>query len=142
MTRKAKHTLFFEESYDFDMFGICCHQSDYRLVWAINERLELKLSKAPEAFMVSGKNGEVASAHSFYEWFDEELNLSYYLIKNKALQYLLIPEKAQVDYFLIVKDKGQIDVDDFLTKIKEISSVLTVILIDPLELKSRSKLVF
>tara|TARA_B100000508_G_scaffold137355_1_gene131549 strand:- start:61620 stop:62039 length:420 start_codon:yes stop_codon:yes gene_type:complete len=138
----AKHTLQLEDDFNFDLIGLCSHQSDYRVCWALNEHLDLHMSKSLEPFMVSGKKGEIVSAHSFYEWFDETNAIEYFLIKNKHNSHYLIPEKSQIDYFLVIREAGIIEIDDFLTKVREISSILTAFIFDPSELKSSSKLIF
>lgn len=138
----AKHTLQLEDDFNFDLIGLCSHQSDYRVCWSINEHLGLHLSKSLEPFMVSGKKGEVISSHSFFEWYDENDDVEYFLIKNKYNTQFLIPEKSQIDYFLVIREAGIVEVDDFLTKIKEISGILTAFIFDPGELKSGSKLIF
>ncbi len=138
----AKHTLQLEDDFNFDLIGLCSHQSDYRVCWSVNEHLGLHLSKSLEPFMVSGKKGEVISSHSLYEWYDENNTVEYFLIKNKYNTQFLIPEKSQIDYFLVIREAGIVDVDDFLTKIKEISSILTAFIYEPGDLKSGSKLIF
>jgi len=138
----AKHTLQLEDDFNFDLIGLCSHQSDYRVCWSVNEHLGLHLSKSLEPFMVSGKKGEVVSSHSLYEWYDENNAVEYFLIKNKYNTQFLIPEKSQIDYFLVIREAGIVDVDDFLTKVKEISSILTAFIFEPGDLKSGSKLIF
>lgn len=138
----AKHTLQLEDDFNFDLIGLCSHQSDYRVCWALNEHLGLHMCKSLEPFMVSGRKGEVVSSHSFYEWYDEDNAVEFFLIKNKHNTKFLIPEKSQIDYFLVIRETGAIEVDDFLTKIKEISSILTAFIFEPGELKSSSKLIF
>jgi len=138
----AKFTLSIEDDFEFDLFGFCSHYTDYRACWAINESLDLKLVKSNESFMVSGKKGDVISAHSFYEWFDEDNLITYYLIKNKDGVHHLIPERAQIDYFLIVKESGVIDSEEFLTRLKNTPGVLTAFCYDPFDLKSAKHLIF
>ena len=138
----AKHALQLEDDFNFDLIGLCSHQSDYRVCWSVNEHLGLHLSKSLEPFMVSGKKGEVVSSHSLYEWYDENNAVEYFLIKNKYNTQFLIPEKSQIDYFLVIREAGIVDVDDFLTKVKEISSILTAFIFEPGDLKSGSKLIF
>lgn len=142
MPKQSKHTLTWDDEIDYDLIGICCHQKDYRLCWAINAHLGFMLSKSDEDFMVSGKKGEILSSHSFYEWFDEVNHLNYYLIKNKASTTYLIPEKAQIDYFLVIQDAGVVELDVLLTQLKEISSILTALIIDPVTLPSKNRLIF
>lgn len=138
----AKYTLSLEDDFDFDLIGICSPKNDYRVCWSINEKLNLRLQKSLEPFMVSGKKGNITSSHSLYEWEDEENFLSYYLIQNKSQGKFLIPEKAQIDYFLVIKESGVVDVKEQIRQLQEIVSITTVIDFDPNELKSASKLIF
>jgi hypothetical protein len=95
-----------------------------------------------EPFMVSGKKGDVVSSHSLYEWLDEEGGVEYYLIQNKNNGNFLIPEKRQIDYFLVIKESGMVDLAHFLSKIKELQNVLAAFIFDPNELKSANKFIF
>jgi hypothetical protein len=138
----AKFTLSIEDDFDFDLFGFCSHYTDYRACWALNEALGLKLVKSDESFMVSGKKGDIISAHSFYEWFDEDNLVSYYLIKNKNGIHLLVPELSQIDYFLAIKESGSVEIDPFLAQLKKTPGVLTALHYDPFDLKSAKNFVF
>lgn len=138
----AKHLLTLESDYDYDLIGICCHHSDYRLCWSLNEALNLNLKKADEDFAVSNKKGLTVSRHSFYEYLDEVENTEYYLIKNKSEGKYLMPEKQQIDYFLVIRENVSVDIDDLVTQMKTISTILTAVIFDPEELKSADKLIF
>ena len=138
----AKYTLSLEEDYNFDLIGLCSHQGDYRVCWSINEQIGLRLKKSIEPFMVSGKKGGVISSHSLYECEDEFDNVQYHLIQNKGNGKYLVPEKAQIDYFLVVREAGIIDVDELLEKLKQIPNILTAFIFDPYELKSANKFIF
>lgn len=138
----AKYTLDIENDFNFDLFGICSHEGDYRLCWSINAQMGLRLEKSIEPYMVSGKKGNIISSHSFYEWKDEEERVSYYLIKNKNEGKYLIPEKAQIDYFLVIIESGVKDADKFLNELKSLNCVLTAFSFDPYELKSANRILF
>lgn len=138
----AKYTLSIEDDFDFDLFGFCSHYTDYRACWALNEALDLKLVKSDESFMVSGKKGDIISSHSFYEWFDDENLVNYYLIKNKNGIHFLVPELSQIDYFFAVKEAGYVQIETFLNKLKQTPGILTAFHYDPFELKSAKHLVF
>ena len=138
----AKYTLKLDEDYDFDLIGLCSYLGDYRVCWLINKKLGLKLTKSLEPFMVSGKRGEILSGHSFYEWHNEEENVSYYLLKNKEVSKYLIPEKSQIDFFLIIKEQGIVDVPSVIEKLKEIQGILLVMDFDPNTLNSAERLAF
>ena len=137
----AKHKLFLEEDYAFELIGICSSHPDYRLCWGINKALAIALNKAEDYSVYGKKSGE--HLHSFYEYYDEEEHIEYYLLKNVSNNYqYLVPEKDQVDYFLILKNNYVKDINDTLIQLKSIDSILTAFIFDPSELKSRGNLIF
>lgn len=137
----AKHKLLFDEEYDFQLIGVCSSHSDYRLTWGINGSLGIQLTKSDDYSVIEKKDGE--HLHSFYEYYDEEAHVEYYLIKNLSNNFQrLVPEKDQVDYFLIIKNNFVLDINDILARLKDIESILTAFIFDPNELKSKSNLVF
>ena len=52
MTKIKKHIIEVETDYEYEMIGICSHHSDYRIVWEINDKLELQFFKKPDLFKV------------------------------------------------------------------------------------------
>ena len=87
------------------------------------------------------KEGE--QSHSFYTFYDELDHIEYYLVKNASRNYKkLIPEKNQIDYFLIIKNNYTREINDILTSLKRIESILTAFVFDPETLKSKDNLVF
>ncbi|WP_107037164.1 IPExxxVDY family protein [Brumimicrobium mesophilum] len=138
----TKYTLNLEDDFNFDLIGLCSHQGDYRVCWSINEKIGLQLKKSREPFMVSGKKGVINSSHSLYEWEDKKESVFYYLIQNKNNGNFLVPEKSQIDFFLVMQEAGVANIDNLLTQLKEIPSILTAISFDPYDLKSASKFIF
>lgn len=137
----AKHKLLFEDEYDFELIGICSSHSDYRLCWGINQVLNIALTKGEEFSVLEKKHGE--HLHSFYEYYDEEEHIEYYLIKNLSNNFQrLIPEKDQIDYFLIIKNNFVREINEILMQLKENESILTAFVFNPEELKSRANLQF
>ena len=47
-----KYHLESDYEYDFSLFGICSHEKDYRLCWAINSSLNISLYKTRETIDV------------------------------------------------------------------------------------------
>lgn len=137
-----KYKLGITIDYDYDLVGLVCHQSDYRIGWALNEQLGLQLSKSEKSYAVYEKKGKIVSSHSLYEWQDDCSDLHYFLIKNKDKIHYLIPEKKQIDYFLAIQSAGIVDLAKLLQEIKKIPAVLTAYIFDPQELKSADRLVF
>lgn len=142
MAKQKKHTLTFEQTFDFDMIGICSHHSDYRLAWGINQCLTIQLSRCEENYIVTNKKGEAVSSHSMYEFADEENRLDYFLVKNKMHGNYLIPEKPSIDFFLFLCDNIAIDIDQLTKQLKVVSSILGVYPFEPEEISSAEYLVF
>jgi hypothetical protein len=142
MSKSKKHILSLDNDYEYEMIGICSHHNDYRLVWGINDVLELHLSKAHEDFIVVNKKGTFLSQHSLYEYKDEDNLLEYYLIKNKHFGKFLIHEKPTIDYFLFIYGIDYEDLESISQKLKQLQSVLAIFSLDPMEIESTENLVF
>jgi len=138
----AKLTLDIEYEYDFHLFGISCHEKDYRLSWAINISLNLELAKTTDLQIDSKKYTEPLN-YSMFKFENEQQHSQYYLISNRCLPSPLVAEQKQIDFFLMIK--GYLTRDDInilLKKIKDTPTVLTAFEIDPNKLKSKENLLF
>ena len=142
MIKPKKHILTFDQTYDFEMIGICSHHNDYRLAWGLNEKINIQLIKVIEDYVVASKKGFKLSSHSMYEFKDPENLIEYYLIQNKNQGKFLIPEKPSVDYFLFLFENHEWDVEDLVSELREIPSILGVFIFDPEEFDSTENLVF
>lgn len=142
MGKQKRHVLSLEAEIDFELIGICSHHSDYRLAWGLNQGLRLNLAKNDELFVITNKKGQPVSEHSYYEWYDEENQVDYYLIRNKSEGKFLIPEKSQIDYFLFLRNNVLLDPEEVLEDVKKITSVMAAYLFDPADLPSAEQIVF
>lgn len=142
MIKPKKHILTFDQTYDFEMIGICSHHNDYRLAWGLNEKIDIQLIKVDEDYVVASKKGVKLSNHSIYEFKDHENLIEYYLIKNKNQGKFLIPEKPSIDYFLFLFENHEWDVEDLVAELREIPSILGVFIFNPEEFDSTENLVF
>lgn len=137
----AKLKLELDDDYDFDLIGICSSFTDYRLCWGINQSLSIRLERSEDYSVENKKDGE--SFFSFYEYFNESTEEDYFLIKNQSYTYKkLIPEQDKIDYFLIIKNNYETNIDDLVTKLKALDSVLTAFSFNVEDLKSKSNLIF
>jgi hypothetical protein len=142
MGKQRKYTLSVDYEYNYEMIGICSHHNDYRLVWGINNVLDLSLEKADEDFIVVNKKGQNLSNHSLYEFKDFENLIEYYLIKNKHEGKFLIPEKQNIDYFLFLCENHLGNLEQIIKNLKSVSSVLAVFNFNPEEFVSTENLIF
>lgn len=142
MAKPKKHTLTFEQVFNFDMIGISSHHSDYRLAWGINQTLRIQLTKCEEEYVITNRKGEVVSTHSMYEYEDLDNRLDYVMVKNKCQGNFLIPEKPSMDFFLFLCDNCAVDIEILTQDLKSVASILGVFPFDPEEISSAENLVF
>jgi hypothetical protein len=137
-----KHLLEIEYDFDFVLIGISSHEKDYRICWALNNKLDIELTKT-DALEIKDKKQEEASSFSLFVCERPDEFMEYMIIANRSEKGLLIPEQKQMDYFFVIK--GEIEdeaVQEMIHKIKEINFVLTAMRIDPSVLKSKQNLIF
>ncbi len=142
MSKKKKHTLDFEVDYDYDMIGICSPNNDYRIVWAMNELLNIRLEKSVEFFIIVNQKGEKKSEHPFYQFSDEENFLELFFIKNKFEGKYLIPENKQIDYFFFLLHNQLYKLPDLITKLKTITTIHGAYEFDPTDFASTELIIF
>ncbi len=138
-----KYLLDNDYEYDFNLFGICCHEKDYRLCWAINTNLNLSLSKINETIdVVFSKKEKNIGTFTVFKHLEKEYEEGLFLISNKSLYGCLVPEKNHIDYFLMIKNSFKQDSNQIMSKINAIPFVLTTQEIDVNMLKSKENLIF
>lgn len=142
MSKQKRHVLSLETSVDFELIGICSHHSDYRLAWGINKILELELTKSEEPFVIQSRKGTIVSQHSFHVFIDEVDHVEWYLIKNKSEGKFLIPEKNQIDYFLILRENILHELDELVEKIRESNSVMAAYVFEASSIPSAELIIF
>ncbi len=137
-----KHLLEIEYDFDFVLIGISSHEKDYRICWALNNKLGLELIKT-DALEIKDKKQDEPSSFSLFVCERPDEFMEYLIIANRSEKGMLIPEQKQMDYFFVIK--GEIEeekIQEFINKIKEINFVLTTVRIDPSVLKSKQNLIF
>ncbi len=138
----TKFQLDVEYDYDFDLIGISCHSRDYRLCWALNQQLGTALAKREEDIDHKPRRQNEVSAHSFYEYQDEDDRVEYFLLANKSGSSMLVPEQKQADYLLLLRNNYVVEIAELIARIKAIDIVLTAFRIEVDTLKSKENLIF
>ena len=99
----------------YTLFGISCHLKDFRLSFLLNKALEIELVKMDDF-------GEF----SFYFFRDEDRFSAYYLIGNRGLESVLLPELKQTDFLLLLEGPvKKIQKDRLIEQTRGIPNVLT-----------------
>ena len=135
----GKHLLDMDFDFDFDLIGICSNYKDYKFVWGINQSLNIQLVRAPKDHVIS-PNG-FRSIHTIYRYYCEHTHISYELLANKGTQEYLVPEKRQIDFFLILYDNIIINLPDVVRKLRTLTFVSTAMEIEVDSLKNKENLI-
>ena len=129
--------------YDFDLLGICCHEKDYRICWALNNALNISLEKSSEDIeFIFHKKSKQNACFPLFIFESEKDHAIYHLIGNKSDINLLVPEKKHIDFFFMVKSSEYLNISEILAKIRSIKFVLTAHLVDVNQLNSKEHLIF
>jgi hypothetical protein len=142
VSKPKKHILTLDQDQvlDFELIGICSHHNDYRLAWAINDKLGIHLEKCEQDYCVM-KKGEIQSTHSTYHSKDPENRVEFFLLKNKSMGKFLIPEKPSVDYFLFLFENHVVVAEELLETLRETPSILAAYSFDPYEIDSAAQII-
>jgi hypothetical protein len=149
-----KQLLAVEYDFDFHLIGMCCVSKDYRICYEINNKLGLILKKVDDivfgsVFKKSGKDPELIPEeeghgvrYSVYVHRHPQTGLIYNVVANKSEGNVLIPEKKECDYFLMITGEAhEKEKREALAKIKSIPMILTAFEIDPNKLRSKDHLI-
>jgi len=98
MAKKLQLSADFQDGYL--LYALVSPLVDYRISYFINQKTGMQLKKYED--MPYRVSEEKTASFSWYYYFDEALNTSYYLIASKSKGGFLIPELKQVDYFLLI----------------------------------------
>lgn len=137
----AKQILELEYDFDFLLIGIACHAPDYRLAWALNKTFEFDLERKNDIDLKLDKSTQ--GFFSFFNFNDDESHTTVNLISNRCSGGYLIPELKQMDYFLQYWGPySDEEFEAFNLELRNLSFVLTSLVLNPLELKSKHNLLF
>jgi hypothetical protein len=87
---------------DFTLIGIVSHQRDYRLIWSINEKMNLHLVKMNDLKIFQDKRND-SNIFSFYYYDSPQTFKTYFFISNMGEKGPLFPEHKQTNFFLLIK---------------------------------------
>lgn len=136
---------------DFELIHIYCHQKDYRLCFALNERFKCEFARIRD--FAEEEDKPHLPTYSRFMYQDEVTHKEYFVISNQPLvrelvtkegdlfpteqPALLIPELPRVDYFFLLYGQFEEDeleeIEDQLNLIPAINAAKRV---DPRSLKA------
>ena len=120
---KTVHIIDDEIKLDTTVLAVNSHVKGYNLCWHINKKLCINFIKK-EIF--TGENKESLSA------FEAEYeNKKITLVNNRSKKGVLVPEKKNVDFFIIVEPEIlNAAKEEFISKLREISKILLIFEVD------------
>lgn len=120
---KTVHTIDDEIKLDMTVLAVNSHIKGYSLCWHINKKLCINFIKK-EIFI--GENKESLSAFEV-----EYENKKITLVNNRSKKGVLVPEKKNVDFFIIVEPEIlNAAKEEFISKLHEISKILLIFEVD------------
>jgi len=137
----SKLLLELEYDFDFTLYGVSSHVANYRLAWGMNQLFDLDLERVDDIDLSFGSSKK--GNFSLYKFEDEESYSTLHLMSNRCSLGYLIPELKQMDYFIQYwGPMSNTELDQFKNELRNSPSVLAVIDIDTMALKSRNNLLF
>jgi hypothetical protein len=136
--KKLLHVVF---DYDFELFGITTPAKPFKLAWAINRALDVRLVK--KADLIVTDDHEKAFCQHVYQTHVSTLRL----IRNKPLETaptaaLLVPELPHLDYFLYRRGVDMLDSKRLQEVLRLIPSVELVSFLPLAALKNKDLFIF
>jgi hypothetical protein len=128
--KKKIHKLPLKVEFNYSLIGISSHENDYRLSWAINQNLNLKLSQDSN-LLVSIKNTEIIQRFSVFSSIEN--GIKYELISCLSEQGYLFKKLKNIDYIMKISgDSKQLFLNRITHKLNKIDIVITSFLINDL----------
>ncbi|ARS34080.1 IPExxxVDY family protein [Pontibacter actiniarum] len=139
------HRLHMEYDYSFDLYGLVSSVRDYKLAWALNKLLHLRLTRQQDlCYDLFGKDRLLIAN---YQYITEHSEVR--LFRNRALgsstlkKPFLLPDIKEYDYVLqITGAMQQLYPQELLNKLLRVPLVQYVKQFDPLTLKFKENLIF
>lgn len=124
MAKKLK--LVSSSDMDYSLIGIASHLKDYRLIWLLNEILDLRFVKMTDLRAFNDKLNEMLT-YPLYYFEQPDSFKSWYFFGNYNEKAFLIQEHKQTHFFILVK--GSLSAE-FLSEInlsvRKVKNILAV----------------
>jgi hypothetical protein len=133
------HLLDVAYDYDFMLFGLSCHERDYRLCWFLNNELGIQLEWSGTIKMAL-KEG--SASHTIYRFVNTETEAIISLVSNRSEGSILVPEWRQVDFLFKVDNGSEWDAEEVKEAFQKIDIIRTSFQLDVAGIKNKENLIF
>lgn len=124
MGKTKKYTLELDFEVDFDVFGLSTPFADYRLAWALNDKLDFKFEKSSELISIFDRKTKQMKSFQRFSFIDEENLNQIFLLKNKQGNQMVTANHSMMDFFLIIKNNFTIDTTALLTQLRNTNGIV------------------
>lgn len=127
---------------DFQLIGIASHENDYRLAWAVNNTLNISLTKSPDVMVYHDKYKHDIHLSVFEQEFPDQ-GYSIKLFANRGDNFFLLEEYKNIDFF--IKLEGEIPekrLVNILTALKNINIIMGIFPLDVKNIKKIQRIMF
>lgn len=138
MNKKILNT---ELDLKFHIVAITTELKGYRLCFLINKFLNMGFERMELDYCITNLEGITKFFSKFY--FKNSWDNEYFILANKGLQGILIPELKSTDYIMLLKnyyDKEELIIT--LAGLRQIHEIQIAVQINPQTLKSKENLIF
>lgn len=140
-----KQKLISDYNYDFDLLGITSSVKDYKLAWAINKKLSIKLARNTDHEIQFQDKSFI-----FSYYFDEPLpgvRLRLFANKNipgeQGVKFILVPEAAHFDYIFMREGESQsFSINSLQNLLKDVPAIEYLSAINISKIKHKEFFVF
>ena len=120
---------------NFKLIGISSHENDYRLVWAINNQLQMRFVRTENLVIHDNKLG-AEMGFSCFVYYDEDRFHTYKLISNRCPDGFLFQEIRNFDFIIqVTKEMTDTELKVLIRKLKAVEVISASFLLDPEKLK-------
>lgn len=132
-----KTKLIIECEYHFDLIGVSSSVKLYKLAWALNNQLHIRLIKT-EDYKLEIKSGEIATFCNYNYLIEES---SFHLYRNRSMEVegaYLLPELNHFDYIIKLSRNSQTFAKEVIIKeLKEMKWIEYISALEVEKLKSK-----
>ncbi|MFZ5939482.1 MAG: IPExxxVDY family protein [Bacteroidota bacterium] len=137
---KKVHRLLTAIDDNIGLIGLSSDESDYRLVWLINEEAGTGFIRM-EDLNLYHKKLDSEQTFPLFQYYDDDSLLTYRLIGNRCENGFFLEEVKNLDFLILIQ--GEVFPDEmerFLEKISRVTSVRMCVPVDLNRLRSTERL--
>lgn len=126
---------------NFALIGISSHENDYRLVWAINNKLKFNFIRTDNLVLRLPRTADDLEFGRF-RYMDEERLLTFYLVSNRCPDGFLFPEIRNMDFLIqVLGEMDSMSFKELVRSLKGIDIISGAYVIDHRSLRGINRIV-